>query len=107
MSAAEETGGSRERAAGAADVGVPTNGAPLRLVVVSAGASDPSSTAMLADRLASRTVEGARARGLEVAVETIDLRPLATEIAAAITSQNLGPGLTRAVEALGAADGVI
>ena len=57
----------------------------LSLVVVSAGASDPSSTAMLADRLAARTVAAGRNRGLEVTVSTIELRALANEIAAAVT----------------------
>ena len=45
-------------------------------------------------------------RGHEVAVTTIELRTLANEIAAALVSQNLGPRLTAAVEALGAADGI-
>jgi FMN reductase len=79
----------------------------LKLVVVSAGASDPSSTAMLADRLAARTVAAGRERGLEVATHTIELRALANEIAAALVTQNLGPGLTAAVESLAGADGVV
>lgn len=79
----------------------------LSLVVVSAGASDPSSTAMLADRLAARTVTAAEAHGAEITVTTIELRALASEIGAALVSQNLGPKLTAAVEALGAADAVI
>jgi FMN reductase len=82
-------------------------GKKLRLVVVSAGASDPSSTAMLADRLAARTVAAAASHGAEIAVTTIELRAMANEIGAALVSQNLGPKLTAAVEALGAADGVI
>jgi FMN reductase len=81
--------------------------APLKLVVVSAGASDPSSTAMLADRLAARTVSAARERGREVEVSTIELRTLANEIAAGLVSQHIGPGLTAAVEKLAAADGVV
>jgi FMN reductase len=79
----------------------------LSLVVVSAGASDPSSTAMLADRLAARTVAAGRERGLEVVTQTIELRALANEIAAALVTQNLGPGLTAAVETLAAADGIV
>jgi FMN reductase len=82
-------------------------GKERRLVVVSAGASDPSSTAMLADRLAARTVAAAASHGAEIAVTTIELRAMANEIGAALVSQNLGPKLTAAVEALGAADGVI
>jgi FMN reductase len=79
----------------------------VRLAVVSAGASDPSSTAMLADRLASRTVAAAEAHGVSVAVTTIELRTMANEIGAALVSQNLGPKLAAAVEALGAADGIV
>ncbi|HJZ37681.1 MAG TPA: CE1759 family FMN reductase [Solirubrobacterales bacterium] len=79
----------------------------LSLVIVSAGASDPSSTAMLADRLAARTVAAGRERGLDVVVSTIELRALANEIAAALVTQNLGPGLTAAVETLAGADGVV
>ena len=75
--------------------------------MVTAGASDPSSTGMLADRLAARTVAAARERGLEVGVSVLELRTMATEIAAAIVSQNLGPKLTDAVEKLAAADGLI
>ncbi len=80
---------------------------PLKLVVVSAGASDPSSTSMLADRLAARTVSGAQARGLTVEVAVIELRALATEIAAALVSQVNGPGLDAAIDKLAAADGLI
>jgi FMN reductase len=79
----------------------------LSLVVVSAGASDPSSTAMLADRLAARTVAAGRDSGLEVTVRAIELRTLANEIAAALVTQNLGPGLNAAVETLAGADGII
>jgi FMN reductase len=80
---------------------------PLRLVVVSAGASDPSSTSMLADRLAAGTVRAGERRGRAVAVATIELRPLANEIAAALVSQINGPGLKAAIETLAAADGII
>jgi FMN reductase len=79
----------------------------LNLVVVSAGASDPSSTAMLADRLAAGTVKAGRARGRTVAVSVIELRTLANEIAAALVSQINGPGLKDATQKLAEADGVI
>jgi FMN reductase len=79
----------------------------LKLVVVSGGASDPSSTSMLADRLAARTVSGAQARGLTVEVAVIELRALANEIAAALVSQVNGPGLDAATGKLAAADGLI
>lgn len=80
---------------------------PLKLVVVSAGASDPSSTQMLADRLAARTVAGARERGVAMTVSVIELRALANEIAAGLVSQINGPGLKAAIAKLAEADGII
>lgn len=80
---------------------------PFALVVISAGTSDPSSTRLLADRTAARVAAVAAERGHEVTATVIDLRTLAGEITAALTSQHVGPQLAAAVAALGAADGVI
>jgi FMN reductase len=80
---------------------------PFRLVVVSGGTSDPSSTRLLADRIAGRVGAMVRERGGEVVLSVIDLRELANEIATALVSQLLGPKLRQAVDALGAADGII
>ena len=80
---------------------------PFRLVVVSAGAGDPSSTRMLADRVAQRVAELAGRRGSEVSIRVIDLRELATEITTAMMSRLVGPNLERAVAALGEADGIV
>ncbi len=80
---------------------------PYRLVVVSGGTSDPSSTRMLADRIADRVAAIATSRGEKVRISTIDLRELASEITTALVSQLLGPGLTRAVELLSDADGLV
>jgi FMN reductase len=80
---------------------------PLTLVVVTAGTSDPSSTRMLADRLAQRVTDLASRRGRKVATRVIDLRELATEISTAMVSQLVGPNLQRAVAALGEADGIV
>lgn len=87
-----------------------TNGqgtTPYRLVVVSGGTSNPSSTRMLADRVAARVGTLARHRGATVTVHVIDLRELATEITTALVSQLMGPKMTAAVETLAAADGLI
>lgn len=78
-----------------------------RLVVVSAGASDPSSTRMLADRAARRVSALIDARGGAVEVTTIDLRELLPELPQALSSQLLGPRFKDAVETLLAADGII
>lgn len=80
---------------------------PFSLVVVSAGASDPSSTRMLADRIADRVGTRAGQRGRAVDVTVVELRPLAAEIATALTSQLLGPKLQAAVATLAAADGLV
>jgi FMN reductase len=80
---------------------------PYRLVVVSAGTSDPSSTRLLADRIAGRVVALAGLRGRQVTVGVVDLRELATEIATALVSQLVGPKLTNAIAALRDADGIV
>ncbi len=79
----------------------------FNLVVVSAGTSDPSSTRMLADRTAQRVAALAERRGATVRTRVIDLRELATDITTALTSQLITPKLQQAVDALGAADGLI
>src|ERR1700729_1723093 len=79
----------------------------FNLVVVSAGTSDPSATRMLADRTAQRVAALAERRGATARTRVIDLRELATDITTALTSQLVTPKLQQAVDALGAADGII
>jgi FMN reductase len=79
----------------------------FNLVVVSAGASDPSSTRLLADRTAQRVTALAERRGATIQTRAIDLRELATDITTALTSQLVTPKLQQAVDVLGVADGVI
>jgi FMN reductase len=80
---------------------------PFRLAVVSAGTSDPSSTRLLADRVAERTVTEAAQRGHEVKVSVIELRELAGDIANAVVSQLITPKLRAAITALDEADGLV
>ncbi len=80
---------------------------PFTLVVVTAGTGDPSSTRMLADRIAQRVAGLASRRGHEVATRVIDLRALATEITTAMVSQLVGPNLRTAIDALAEADGLV
>src|SRR6201999_2199861 len=79
----------------------------FNLVVVSAGTSDPSSTRLLADRTAQRVAALAEVRGATVSTRVIDLRELATDVTAALTSQLVTPRLQQAIDALGRADGII
>ncbi|KAB2974119.1 oxidoreductase [Streptomyces sp. SS1-1] len=74
----------------------------MRLVVVSAGLSVPSSTRLLADRLAA-----AAGRQAEADVEVVELRELAVEIAQNFTNGFPGRRLAAAIDAVTSADGLI
>jgi FMN reductase len=84
-----------------------TDKQPFTLVVVTAGTGDPSSTRMLADRIAQRVADLAGRRGTEVAARVVDLRELATEVTTAMVSRLVGPNLRKAIEALVEADGIV
>ncbi|MCG8927931.1 CE1759 family FMN reductase [Lentzea sp. CC55] len=79
----------------------------FQLVVVSAGTSDPSSTRLLADRVAGRVTALAGKRGQTVTTSVVELREFASEIANALVSNHVGPKLQKAVSALQHADGVV
>ncbi len=79
----------------------------FRLVVVSAGTSDPSSTRLLADRTAERAMALATRHQHAVTVSVIDLREIAADISTALTSQLITPKLQQAITVLGEADGII
>ncbi|MEU6480770.1 CE1759 family FMN reductase [Streptomyces sp. NPDC047017] len=74
----------------------------MKLVVVSAGLSVPSSTRLLADRLAAATAGHVAAE-----VRVIEARDLAVPIAHHLTSGFPGPDLTAALDAVAAADALI
>ncbi|MGW0086253.1 FMN reductase [Streptomyces sp. NPDC003393] len=77
------------------------------LVVVSAGLSDPSSTRLLADRLAGATRSELRRAGYAVDVYVIELRDLAAEISRHLTLGSPGPDLAKALDRVTRADGLI
>lgn len=79
----------------------------FRVVVVSGGTGDPSSTRLLADRLAGRVAALAAEHGNTVTFTVVELRELAADISTALVSQLASPKLQQAVTALGEADGVI
>ncbi|MFJ2773541.1 hypothetical protein [Streptomyces sp. NPDC087300] len=66
----------------------------MKLVVVPAGLSVPSSTRLLADRLAAAVREHA---GTGTEVEFVELRDLAVEIAQSLTTGFPGPALRAVV----------
>ncbi|WP_457034206.1 FMN reductase [Kitasatospora sp. P5_F3] len=79
----------------------------LRLVVVSAGLSVPSSTRLLADRIADATVRRLRHGGREVDLRVVELRDLAREIADNLVTGFPGTALREAIEAVTRADGLV
>jgi FMN reductase len=79
----------------------------FRLVVVSAGTSDPSATRLLADRTAERAAALAARHGHAVTVSAIELRELAADISTALTTQLVTPKLRQASTLLAEADGII
>jgi len=79
----------------------------FRVAVVTAGTSDPSSTRLLADRVAQRVEAIAARHGHAAIISVIELREIATDVTTALTSQLITPRLQQAIDALAAADGVI
>jgi FMN reductase len=86
---------------------VPKEAERFRLVVISAGTSDPSSTRLLADRTADRAAALAARSGHQVTVSVVELREIAADISTALVSQLVTPKLRQAITALGDADGII
>ncbi|GAA1586969.1 CE1759 family FMN reductase [Leucobacter aridicollis] len=78
-----------------------------QLVIVNAGTSDPSTTRLLADRATTKTLAEAERRGIAMEARVIDLRPLAGDITAALTTQLVSAELERASEILRDADAII
>jgi FMN reductase len=75
----------------------------MKLAVISAGLSRPSSTRLLADRLAAATVEHLG----DVDVQVIELRDLAVDIANNMVAGFPSPKLRAAIDTVTGADGVI
>jgi FMN reductase len=79
----------------------------FRLAVVSAGTGDPSSTRLLADRIAERAAAIAAGHGHAVTVSGVELRDITADVSTALTSQLITPKLQRAVMTLGDSDGIV
>jgi FMN reductase len=80
---------------------------PRRLVVISAGTNEPSSTQMLAGRITERSLEYMRQMDCTVSVQGIEVAPLAVEIAQATVSGLVPESLQATIEQVGQADAVI
>jgi len=80
---------------------------PVRIVVINAGVSDPSSTRMLAERIAQRSLERLSEAKVAAALAIIDLAPLAVDIAKAVVAGFPGERLQAAIDTLAHADAAI
>jgi FMN reductase len=75
--------------------------------VVSAGLSVPSSTRLLADRLAAASIEALRQRDVATTVEVVELREHARDLADNLVTGFPNASLRQAVETVTGADGII
>lgn len=78
-----------------------------QLVVVSAGLSQPSSTRLLADRLATATGRLLHDQGVEVETETIELREHAQALANNLLTGFPSGALRQAIDTVLRADGLV
>jgi FMN reductase len=81
--------------------------AARRIAVVSAGLSNPSSTRMLADRLAAATLAALRAQGIEAEVDVFELRDHAHDITNNLLTGFAPPALESMINAVVSADALI
>ncbi|AXE89643.1 FMN reductase [Streptomyces sp. Go-475] len=79
----------------------------MKLVAVSAGLSTPSSTRLLADRLAESARGELSAHGQEVETEVIELRELAVAVANNLVTGFPAPPLAAALDAVTGTHGLI
>jgi FMN reductase len=80
---------------------------PRRLVLVSAGTGEPSSTRMLADRVGQATLDLLRDMEIPASAAVVELAPLAVDIAQATVTGLHSAELRAAIEKLAAADAII
>ena len=78
-----------------------------KLVVVTAGLSQPSSTRLLADQLAAATDRALTGDGADVTVEVVELREHAQALANNLLTGFPSGGLRAAIDSVLAADGLI
>lgn len=78
-----------------------------RIAVVAAGLSQPSSTRLLADRLAAATVAALRDRGIAAEVTVLEARDHAQDLVNHLLTGFPSPRLQGAIAAITGADGLI
>ncbi|MFI6758036.1 FMN reductase [Micromonospora sp. NPDC050417] len=78
-----------------------------QLVVISAGLSQPSSTRLLADRLAAATRQQAEERGIQLDVHTVELRDHAHDLMNNMLAGFPPAALRQTLDQVAAADGLV
>jgi len=78
-----------------------------RLVAISAGVSDPSSSRLLADRITAKSLKLLRESGTQASASVVELAPLAVDIARATVSGFPSEQLQAAIERIADADALI
>jgi FMN reductase len=78
-----------------------------RLVVVTAGTGNPSSTRRLGDRIAQKTLDLLEQAGAPATASVIELGPLAVDIARAAVAGFPGAEVQAAIDRLAAADAIV
>ena len=79
----------------------------VRVVAISAGLSEPSSTRLLADRLSDATAAALTRQGVRADVQVVELRELARDLANHLLTGFPSPELRSILESVRAADAVI
>ena len=78
-----------------------------KIAVVTAGLSQPSSSRLLADRLAEAAVRALAVNGVDAEVEVIELRDIAHDITNNLLTGFAPPALAEVVRSVTASDGLI
>jgi FMN reductase len=77
------------------------------IVVIAAGVSDPSSTQMLADRIATKSVEALAGLGVAAMVTVVPVASLAGDVVTATVGGLRSAELNAAIEAIASADAIV
>lgn len=85
----------------------PASGPTKRLVLLSAGTGNPSSTRQLTDRIAQKVLDRLREAGTPATASVIELGPLAADTARAAVAGFPGAEVQQAIDRLAAADAVV
>jgi FMN reductase len=78
-----------------------------KIAVVSAGLSQPSSSRLLADRLAEATVRRLTEQGIQTEVKVVELRDVARDVTNNLLAGFPSPALADVIESVTGADGLI